>query len=30
VARAIVTLAEPGAEWVSGAVVDFNGASHLR
>ena len=30
VARAIVALAEPGAEWVSGAVVDFNGASHLR
>jgi NAD(P)-dependent dehydrogenase (short-subunit alcohol dehydrogenase family) len=30
VARAIVTLAEPGAEWVSGAVVDFNGASYLR
>lgn len=30
VARAIVTLAEPGAEWASGAVVDFNGASHLR
>jgi len=30
VARAVVTLAEPGAEWVSGAVIDFNGASHLR
>jgi 3-oxoacyl-[acyl-carrier protein] reductase len=30
VAEAIVTLAEPGAEWASGAVVDFNGASHLR
>ncbi len=30
VARAILTLAEPGAEWVSGAVVDFNGASYLR
>jgi 3-oxoacyl-[acyl-carrier protein] reductase len=30
VATALVTLAEPGAEWVSGAVVDFNGASHLR
>ena len=30
VARAIVSLAEPGAEWVSGAVVDFNGASYLR
>ena len=30
VAAAVVTLAEPAAEWVSGAVVDFNGASHLR
>jgi 3-oxoacyl-[acyl-carrier protein] reductase len=30
VAAALVTLAEPGAEWASGAVVDFNGASHLR
>ncbi|AXH95549.1 SDR family NAD(P)-dependent oxidoreductase [Ornithinimicrobium avium] len=30
VAAAIVALAEPGAEWVSGAVVDFNGASYLR
>ena len=30
VARAVVALADPGAEWVSGAVVDFNGASHLR
>ena len=30
VAAAVVTLADPGAEWVSGAVVDFNGASHLR
>jgi 3-oxoacyl-[acyl-carrier protein] reductase len=30
VAAAIVTLAEPGAEWASGGVVDFNGASHLR
>lgn len=30
VATAICALAEPGAEWVSGAVVDFNGASHLR
>jgi 3-oxoacyl-[acyl-carrier protein] reductase len=30
VAAAIVALAEPGAEWASGAVVDFNGASHLR
>lgn len=30
VAAAIVALAGPGAEWASGAVVDFNGASHLR
>ncbi|MGI9157449.1 MAG: SDR family NAD(P)-dependent oxidoreductase [Marmoricola sp.] len=30
VARAVVALADPGAEWVSGAVVDFNGASYLR
>lgn len=30
VAHAIVTLADPSAEWVSGAVVDFNGASYLR
>lgn len=30
VAAAVVTLAEPGAEWASGAVVDFNGASYLR
>jgi len=30
VARAVVTLADPAAEWVSGAVVDFNGASYLR
>ncbi|GGK69872.1 beta-ketoacyl-ACP reductase [Ornithinimicrobium pekingense] len=30
VATAIVALAQPGAEWASGAVVDFNGASHLR
>ncbi len=30
VAAAIVALAEPGAEWASGAIVDFNGASHLR
>lgn len=30
VAGAIVTLSEPAAEWVSGAVVDFNGASYLR
>ena len=30
VARAVVALADPAAEWVSGAVVDFNGASYLR
>lgn len=30
VARAIRTLADPAAEWVSGAIVDFNGASYLR
>ncbi|MGG5258762.1 SDR family NAD(P)-dependent oxidoreductase [Phycicoccus avicenniae] len=30
VAAAVLTLASPGAEWASGAVIDFNGASHLR
>lgn len=30
VAGAITTLAEPAAEWASGAIVDFNGASYLR
>ena len=30
VAAAVVALADPGAEWASGTVVDFNGASHLR
>ncbi len=30
VAGAVLLLAEPGAEWASGAVIDFNGASHLR
>lgn len=30
VAEAIVALADPRAEWASGAVLDFNGASHLR
>ncbi|WP_295699480.1 SDR family oxidoreductase [Lapillicoccus sp.] len=30
VARALVTLAAPDAEWVSGSVIDFNGASYLR
>ena len=30
VADAIVALADPWSEWASGAVLDFNGASHLR
>ena len=30
VAGAVLALASPGAEWASGAVLDFNGASHLR
>ncbi|MBM6399736.1 SDR family NAD(P)-dependent oxidoreductase [Phycicoccus sonneratiae] len=30
VAGAVLALAAPGAEWASGAVLDFNGASHLR
>ena len=30
VALAIVALAEPQAEWVSGSIVDFNGASYLH
>ncbi|MGA8048110.1 MAG: SDR family oxidoreductase [Dermatophilaceae bacterium] len=30
VAAAVVALADPRAEWASGAVLDFNGASHLR
>ena len=30
VAAAIVALAEPDAEWASGAILDFNGASYLR
>jgi NAD(P)-dependent dehydrogenase (short-subunit alcohol dehydrogenase family) len=30
VAAAIMTLAQPGAEWASGAIVDFNGASYLH
>lgn len=30
VSRAPVALAEPAAEWASGAVVDFNGAGYLR
>jgi 3-oxoacyl-[acyl-carrier protein] reductase len=30
VAAAVVYLASPQAEWASGAVLDLNGASHLR
>lgn len=30
VAAAVVALAQPAAEWASGAVLDFNGASYLR
>jgi 3-oxoacyl-[acyl-carrier protein] reductase len=30
VAVAIMSLAEPAAEWAAGAIVDFNGASYLR
>jgi 3-oxoacyl-[acyl-carrier protein] reductase len=30
VAAAVVALADTGALWASGAVLDFNGASHLR
>ena len=30
VAGAVLTLAAPGAERASGAVVDLDGASHLR
>ncbi len=30
VARAVAALADPGAEWASGAILDFNGASYLR
>ena len=30
VADAVVALADPWSLWASGAVVDFNGASHLR
>ncbi len=30
VARALVTLSAPDAEWFSGAVIDLNGASYLR
>jgi len=30
VAQAVLFLASPAAEWASGAVLDFNGASYLR
>lgn len=30
VAEAVLALADPRAEWASGAVLDLNGASHLR
>ncbi|MFI7129924.1 SDR family NAD(P)-dependent oxidoreductase [Nonomuraea sp. NPDC050153] len=30
IAAAVVYLASPAAEWASGAVLDLNGASHLR
>lgn len=30
VARAVLYLASPEAEWASGAILDFNGASYLR
>jgi 3-oxoacyl-[acyl-carrier protein] reductase len=30
VAAAIVWLASPGAEWASGAILDFNGATYFR
>jgi 3-oxoacyl-[acyl-carrier protein] reductase len=30
VAAAVVYLTSPGAQWASGAVLDLNGASHLR
>jgi NAD(P)-dependent dehydrogenase (short-subunit alcohol dehydrogenase family) len=30
IAAAVVYLASPEAEWASGAVLDLNGASHLR
>lgn len=29
-AAAVVHLSSPGAVWASGAVLDLNGASHLR
>lgn len=30
VAHTVLFLASPGSEWITGAVVDFNGASYLR
>ena len=30
IADAVVYLASPGAQWASGAILDLNGASHLR
>jgi 3-oxoacyl-[acyl-carrier protein] reductase len=30
VAAAIIWLAEPDAQWASGTILDFNGASYLR
>jgi NAD(P)-dependent dehydrogenase (short-subunit alcohol dehydrogenase family) len=30
VAHTVLFLAAPGSEWVTGAVVDVNGASYLR
>ncbi|MEU7115732.1 SDR family oxidoreductase [Streptomyces sp. NPDC046182] len=30
IAAAVLWLASPGAEWSSGAILDLNGASHLR
>ena len=30
VARAVMALAQPAAEWAAGAILDFNGASYLR
>jgi NAD(P)-dependent dehydrogenase (short-subunit alcohol dehydrogenase family) len=30
VAKAVVFLASPEAEWASGGILDFNGASYLR
>ncbi len=30
VATAVMSLAQPGAQWAAGAIVDFNGASYLH